>query len=48
MEDEINGLKQHSILSIGVLNLLGFARLLCLVQHCLQSLTETSSNHWII
>lgn len=38
MDDEADGLKQHCVLSIGVLHFLGFGRLLSFVQDRLQAL----------
>ena len=38
VDDEANGLKEDSVLGVGVLHLLGLGRLLGLVEHSLQTL----------
>ena len=37
VDDEVDGLKEHSVLGVGVLHFLGFGRLLGLVQDRLQA-----------
>ncbi len=34
VDDQVNRLKQHRVLGVGVLDFLGFGRLLCFVQDC--------------
>ena len=48
VDDEVDGLKEHSILGIGVLHFLGFGRLLGLVQDCLQTFCQSCTNTWIL
>ena len=46
--DEVDGLEEDGIFSVGVLHLLGLAGLLGAVQHRLETLAQTSANHCII
>ena len=48
VDDEGDGLKQNSILGVGVLHLLGLGRLLGLVQDGLQALGEASPQRAVL
>lgn len=48
VDDEVDGLKEHGVLGVGVLHFLGFGRLLGLVQDCLQAFCQSCTNTWIL
>ena len=48
VQNEVDGFKEHGVLSVGVLDLLGLVRLLGFVQYSLQCLTQSSTNNRII
>ena len=48
VDDEGDGLEQHRVLRVGVLDLLGLGGLLRLVQNPLQTLQEPRSVRWVL
>ena len=47
MQDEVDGLKENTVLGIRVLDLLRLVGFLCLVDNGVQCLTQSGPHHWV-